>query len=87
MTNLRGHGCGAEEIRTSAHSPEKTACLGGGGAESGALAASDPDLATLLDLWPMLPDGGRKLLRQTAETLAGTPSTTSLAENSPKMKR
>jgi hypothetical protein len=32
---------------------------------------SDPDLTALLALWDRLPDGGRKLLRQTAETLAG----------------
>jgi hypothetical protein len=32
----------------------------------------DPDLAALLALWDRLPEGGRKLLRQTAETLAET---------------
>ena len=32
----------------------------------------DPDLAALLAAWDRLPDGGRKLLRQTAEALAGT---------------
>ena len=33
---------------------------------------NDPDLAALLALWDRLPEGGRKLLRQTAEALMGT---------------
>jgi transcriptional regulator of acetoin/glycerol metabolism len=32
---------------------------------------NDPDLARLLELWGRLPEGGRRLLRQTAETLCG----------------
>src|SRR5262245_51502232 len=32
-----------------------------------------PDLAALLALWDRLPEAGRKLLRQTAETLAAQP--------------
>jgi hypothetical protein len=32
---------------------------------------NDPDLARLLELWERLPEGGRRLLRQTAETLCG----------------
>jgi hypothetical protein len=31
----------------------------------------DADLARLLELWSDLPEAGRKLLRTTAETLAG----------------
>jgi hypothetical protein len=31
----------------------------------------DADLARLLELWERLPEGGRRLLRQTAETLCG----------------
>jgi hypothetical protein len=31
----------------------------------------DPDLSKLIALWPALPEGGRKLLRQTAEALTG----------------
>jgi hypothetical protein len=33
---------------------------------------NDPDLTVLLELWDRLPEPGRKLLRQTAETLVGT---------------
>jgi hypothetical protein len=35
------------------------------------LSPNDPHLIALLEVWDRLPDGGRKLLRQTAETLAG----------------
>jgi hypothetical protein len=38
----------------------------------GRLSPIDPDLSALLDLWGRLPKCGKKLLRQTAETLAGT---------------
>jgi hypothetical protein len=35
------------------------------------LSPDDADLTAVLALWDRLPAGGRKLLRQTAETLAG----------------
>jgi hypothetical protein len=35
-------------------------------------AETDPDLAALLAVWDRLPEGGRTLLRQTAEALTGT---------------
>ena len=34
-------------------------------------SARIPDFVALAELWPALPEGGRKLLRQTAEALAG----------------
>jgi hypothetical protein len=34
-------------------------------------AEKDPDLARLMELWERLPKRGRKLLRQTAETIFG----------------
>jgi hypothetical protein len=39
--------------------------------EPSASKVSDPDLARLLELWERLPEAGRKLLRQTAETICG----------------
>jgi hypothetical protein len=36
------------------------------------LSLNDADLTALLALWDRLPESGRKLLRRTAETLAGT---------------
>lgn len=52
----RSSGSGGGGIRTTPEFPEETTLLERRGAESGALASTDPDLALLIKAWQNLPD-------------------------------
>jgi hypothetical protein len=54
-----GFRSGEGEIRTPVKTPAKTVLCSEGGAESGALATTDPALGTLIDAWPALPEAIR----------------------------